>query len=81
MDKKTKIITGVAVAALAVILAVGAGIGFYSAMQEDIEAGQTTEMSTETDTARQEADSVTTTEPETTTETLTTTQPETTTQE
>ncbi len=81
MDKKTKIIIGVAVAAVALVLIVGAGIGFYSAMEADIEVGQTTEMSTETETVTQEAEPVTTTEPETTTETPTTTQPEMTTQE
>lgn len=87
MDKKTKIIIGVAVAAVALVLMVGAGIGFYSAMEADIEVGQTTEQPSETETTTEQVtEAVTTTaEPTTTpeevTEAPTTTQEETTTPE
>lgn len=87
MDKKTKIIIGITVAALAVILIVGAGIGFYSAMEADVKAGQTTEQLSEPEITTEQVteETTTVTEPETTpdetTEAPTTTPPETTTAE
>lgn len=87
MDKKTKIIIGVAVAAVALVLMVGAGIGFYSAMEADIEVGQTTEQPSEqeitTEQVTEETTTVAETEttPEEITEAPTTTPEETTTPE